>query len=115
MILILIRGHTGNVFKGLQNIFEYRVQTCVVFESKLMLIEFINFRRITFKKKKKLLYNFFLNFRSITNPKKMSCKTYFLFSFTEQQHTVRNMDENEAKLDAIWGHLSISKYNAFFQ
>ena len=74
MILISIIGHTGNVFKGLQNIFEYRVQTCVVFESKLMLIEFINFRRITFKQRihnKISIYNFFLNFRSITNPKKM--------------------------------------------
>ena len=115
--MILIIGHTGNVFKGLQKIFEYRAQTCVMSESKLMLIEFINFRRITFKQKihNKISIHFFLNFRSITNPKKMSCKTYFLFSFTEQQHTVRNMDENEAKLDAIWGHLSISKYNAFFQ
>ena len=44
-------GHTGNLFKGLQKIFEYRAQTCVMSESKLMLIEFINFRRITLKKK----------------------------------------------------------------
>ena len=64
MILISIIGHTGNVFKGLQNIFEYRVQTCVVFESKLMLIEFINFRRITFKKKihNKISIHFFFKF-----------------------------------------------------
>ena len=71
--MILIIGHTGNVFKGLQKIFEYRAQTCVMSESKLMLIEFINFRRITFKKKihNKIRLQFFLNFRSITNPKKM--------------------------------------------
>ena len=50
--MILIIGHTGNVFKGLQKIFEYRAQTCVMSESKLiLLIEFINFRRITFKQK----------------------------------------------------------------
>ena len=52
---------------------EFRL-ACVMFESKLiLLIEFINFRRITFKKKihNKISLQFFLNFRSITNRKKM--------------------------------------------
>ena len=54
MILILIIGHTGNVFKKDFKQYlntEFRL-ACVMFESKLiLLIEFINFRRITFKQK----------------------------------------------------------------
>ena len=50
-------SHRQCFFKGLQKIFEYRAQTCEMSESKLILIEFINFRRITFLKKKKSQQN----------------------------------------------------------
>ena len=68
--------------KEFQKIFEYRVQTCVMFESKLiLLIEFINFRRITFTKKftTKLLYIFLKISDQLPTLKRCNVKRIFCF------------------------------------